>query len=143
MSAPLIAALVCTVALLASSAYFLLGSLPLLVLQHDTPLDARFVRGFFNLNYLAAMATGGAAAISFALAGRLLFAGAAAAVAALAAGLRWRLIPQMDGLRQQMEITGDAAVAEFRRMHVAAIAVNLVQLVAIVWTLMAFSAQLS
>ena len=31
--------------------------LPLLVLSHDTPLDARFVRGYFNVYYRAALFT--------------------------------------------------------------------------------------
>lgn len=39
-------ALLFTVALLVTTAYFLLGGLPLLVLDHDTSLDARFIRGF-------------------------------------------------------------------------------------------------
>ena len=49
MSAALIAALVFTVALLVTTAYFMMGSLPLLILKHDTPVDARFIRGFFNV----------------------------------------------------------------------------------------------
>ena len=42
MSAALIAALIFTVALLVTTAYFLMGSVPLLILKHDTVLDARF-----------------------------------------------------------------------------------------------------
>ena len=74
MSAALIAALFFTVALLVTTAYFLLGSIPLLILKHDTPLDSSFVRSFFNTYYLAAMFTAGAAAASYAFAGRLAFA---------------------------------------------------------------------
>ena len=48
MPVSLIIALIATVALFATTAYFLFGSVPLLVLRHDTPMDARFVRGFFN-----------------------------------------------------------------------------------------------
>jgi hypothetical protein len=55
MSAALIVALCCTVALLVVTAYFLMGSVPLLILKHDTPLDARFVRGFYN-TYLSSPA---------------------------------------------------------------------------------------
>lgn len=143
MSAQLIAALVFTVALLVTTAYFLLGSVPLLVLKHDTPLDSGFVRGFFNTYYLAAMCTAGAAALSYALAGRVIFAGGAAALAVLAMLLRWKLIPLMDSLRAQMELVGAEAIPEFRRMHMSAIIINLVQLVVIVWSLMAFSSQLS
>lgn len=53
MSAALIAALFFTVALLVTTLYLILGAIPLLVLKHDTLLDARFVRGFFNLYYAA------------------------------------------------------------------------------------------
>lgn len=141
MSAPLIAALVFTVALLVTTAYFLLGSVPLLVLSHDTPLDSRFVRGFFNTYYVAAMCTAGAAALSYALAGRVWFGVGAAGLALLAVLLRWKIIPLMDSLRAQMEVVGAEAVPEFRRMHVSAIIINLVQLVLIVWSLMAFSSQ--
>ena len=42
-------ALVATVGVLICMGYFMLGSLPLLVLNHDTPLDARFIRGLFHL----------------------------------------------------------------------------------------------
>ena len=143
MSASLIAALVFTVALLVTTAYFLFGSLPLLVLKHDTPLDSRFVRGFFNTYYLATIGTAGAAALSYALAGRIIFALGAAALALLAMLWRLKLIPLMDSLRVQMETMGAQAVLEFQRMHVSAIVISLVQLVVIVWSLMAFSAQLN
>ena len=40
-------ALLFTVVLLAVTAYFLLGSVPLLVLKHDNPMDSRFIRSFY------------------------------------------------------------------------------------------------
>ncbi len=43
-----------------------MGSLPLLVLKHDAPLDSRFIRGLFNVYYLAVMLTAGAAALGYA-----------------------------------------------------------------------------
>lgn len=46
-----------TVALLVTTAYFLLGSVPLLVLKHDTPLDSRFLRGCFNTYYRSLIAS--------------------------------------------------------------------------------------
>ena len=70
MSAAMFAALGFTVALLVTTAYFIMGSIPLLILKHDTPLDARFVRGFFNIYYVAAFTTATATAISYAIAGR-------------------------------------------------------------------------
>ncbi len=85
MSAALIAALIFTVALLVTTAYFLMGSLPLLILKHDTPMDSRFVRGFYNTYYLAAMSTAGATALSYAIAGRFALAAGPAALALLSA----------------------------------------------------------
>ena len=139
MSAALIAALFFTVALLVTTAYFLMGSVPLLVLKHDTPLDARFVRAFFNTYYLAAMFTASATALSYALAGRVFFATGAAALALLATLLRRSVIPRMDLLRAQIQADAAAAIAAFRRIHVAAILINLAQLVVIVWSLVAVS----
>ncbi len=139
MSAALIAALFFTVALLVTHAYFLLGSLPLLVLKHDTPMDARFVRGFFDTYYLAATLTAGGTAMSCALAGRLALALGAGALALLAAMLRRTVIPKMDSLRTLFQASGSDAIAAFRRIHVAAIGLNLVQLVLIVWCLIAAS----
>jgi len=40
-------ALFFTVALLAITAYFLLGSVPLLILKHDNPVDSSFIRSFY------------------------------------------------------------------------------------------------
>ncbi len=57
MTSALLAALICAGAMLATTTYFILGSIPLLVLKHDTPLDARFVRAFFNTYYMAALAS--------------------------------------------------------------------------------------
>ena len=133
MSAALTAALFFTVALLVTTAYFIMGSLPLLILKHDTPVDAGFVRSFFNTYYLAAMFTASATCVSYALAA------GAAALALLAAILRRKVIPKMDALRAQIHVSGTHAVPGFRRIHVTAIVVNLAQLVLIVWSLMAFS----
>ena len=139
MSAALLAALFFTVALLVVTAYFILGSVPLLVLKHDTPLDGRFVRGFFNTYYLAARYTAGATALSYALAGNLLFAGGAAGLALLATLLRRQVIPRMDSRREEIQAGGVDAIPGFRRVHVTAILLNLAQLALIVWSLTTFS----
>lgn len=141
MSAALFAAMFFTVALLVTTAYFIMGSLPLLVLKHDTPLDARFVRGFFNLYYRAALVTAAATAISFAAAGRPGIAAGAAALAVLSIVLRRQVIPKMDALGALIQSSPDCmnAIPGFRKTHVTAIAINLAQLVVIVWTLIAFS----
>jgi hypothetical protein len=141
MSAALIVALFFTVALLVTTAYFLMGSVPLLILKHDTPMDARFVRGFFNTYYLAAMFTASATAVSYAFAGRLAFAAGAAALALLATVLRRKVIPKMDSLRAQIQVGDTSFITAFRRIHVTAILLNLAQLVLIVWSLIAASMQ--
>jgi hypothetical protein len=142
MTAALLLALFFTVALLAITAYFIMGSLPLLILKHDTPMDSRFVRGFFNTYYRAATIAAGGAAISYALAGRASFAVGAAALGLLAFVLRRLVIPKMDALRARMQSDETAAIPGFRRMHVTAILANLLQLVVTVGSLVAISIQM-
>ena len=142
MSAALIAALLFSGALLMSTTYFILGSIPLLVLKHDTPLDARFVRGFFNIYYVAACSSAAAAALSFALAGRYHFAVGAATLALLAYILRKKLISRMDVLGARIETEQQTdAIRGFRRTHATAILINLLQLVVMVSSLISVSMQ--
>lgn len=139
MPANLFIAVFFTVTLMLTTVYFLLGSLPLLTLKHDTPLDARFVRGFYNTYYLAVMLTASATALSFGFAGWWAVALGAAALALLAAIQRRKVIPAMALLGSRIQAGEAHAVAAFRRMHLAAIGLNLAQLVAIVWCLVAIS----
>jgi len=139
MSAALFAALFFTVVLLVTTAYFIMGSIPLLVLKHDTPLDARFVRGFFHVYYACAFGTATATAISFALAGHPGIACGAAALAAIAVVLRSRIIPKMDALGTQIQSNYMDAIPGFRRTHAIAILINLAQMVVIVWGLIHYS----
>ena len=121
-------ALFFTVALLAITAYFLLGSVPLLILKHDNPVDSRFIRSFyityFRMAFVAAVGT----AASYALASRTGFAVGAAAIATLTLVLRARLIPRMDRLGIQIQGQDAIAIPEFRRIHKSAILINTVQL---------------
>ena len=137
MPAAMIAALFFTVALLVTTTYFILGSIPLLVLKHDTPLDARFVRAFFNLYYRAALITASATAISYALAARPALAAGAAGLALLALVLRSKVIPKMDALGTEIQSRPMDAIPGFRKTHVTAIVINIVQLGVIVWSLAA------
>ena len=139
MSAALIAALVFTVALLVTTAYFIMGSVPLLVLKHDTPLDARFVRGFFNIYYRAAFVSATATAACFWLADYRGLGAGAAGLALLAVALRRLFIPRMAALGAQIQADDRQAIAGFRKAHVAATLINLAQLVAIVWSLIGLS----
>ncbi len=65
-----IAPFVTLVLLLVSMGFFMLGSLPLMILKHDTPLDARFIRGLFDVYYKAVMAAAAAGTLAHALAAR-------------------------------------------------------------------------
>jgi hypothetical protein len=139
MSSALYPAFFFTVALLVTTAYFLLGGLPLLVLKHDVPLDARFIRGFFNVYYRAAFWTALGACASYALWGRFAFAAGAAGLAVVAMLLRSRLLSVMHQLGVAIEANEDAAIERFRRVHVAALLVNVAQLVVLVWGLLQLS----
>ncbi len=134
-----LAALFFTVILMVTTAYFLMGGLPLLILQHDTPLDARFVRSFFDVYYKAAFVAATGAAVSYALSSRPVFALGNAGVAVLVLLLRAKLIAamaQLGGLIQQGEVQ---AIRRFRRVHGTALAMNLVQLIGLVWGLIHIS----
>jgi 4-amino-4-deoxy-L-arabinose transferase-like glycosyltransferase len=126
-------ALFFTVASLVTNAYFLMGGLPLLVLKHDTGLDARFVRGFFNVYYKAAIVTAVGACVSYALWGRFTFALGAAALILVALLLRRSLLPAMQDLSKRLQGPDDHAIRSFRRMHLAALSLNFAQLVVVVW----------
>lgn len=122
-----------TVALLVTTAYFLMGGLPLLVLDHDTALGARFVRGFFNVYCRAAMVTASGAALSYALWGRFAFAIGALALVALALLLRRQLLAVMARLGERIQAADAAAIHAFRKVHGMALAANAAQLVLVVW----------
>lgn len=133
MSPPGYAALFFTVVLLVTTAYFIMGGLPLLILNHDTPVDQRFIQRFFEIYYQAALFAAGGATLSYALWGRLAFAGGTALVAAAALWSRRRVIPAMAHLAAQIQAQDTQAVATFRKVHATALVINLLQLVALVW----------
>jgi len=137
MPPALIVALVFTVILMVITAYFLMGSVPLMILKHDTPLDARFVRGFFNTYYVAATYAAGATSLSYAVAGKFVFAAGAAGLAVVTIFLRRTVMQRMDSLRVELQANAASAIAAFRRTHLAAILANLAQLAVIVWSLVA------
>lgn len=143
MPSALYPALFFTVAMLVNTGYFLLGGLPLLILRHDEPLDARFVRGFFNVYYHAAFWVALGAAASYAAWGRWAFAVGATALAATALALRLRLLPMMLRLGEQIMAGQAGAVRQFRRIHATALLLNLVQLVVAVCGLIVLSRDLS
>lgn len=122
-----------TVVLLVTTTYFLLGGLPLFVLKHDVPLDARFIRSFFNLYYRAAFWASLGAAVSDALWGRAVLACGAASLAGMVFFLRSQLLPAMQALGTEIEAQAEGAIRRFRKVHGTALLVNLGQLVLVVW----------
>lgn len=132
---PTFAALFFTVALMVTTAYFLMGGLPLLILKHDTPLDARFVRSFFDVYYKAAFVSATGACISFAWSSRPGFALGHAGVAVMVVLLRAKLMAAMAFLGERIEKGEMQAIKRFRKVHSVALTMNLAQLVALVWGL--------
>jgi hypothetical protein len=127
-----------TVAMLCVSVYFLLGSVPLLILKHDTPVDGNFIRSFFNLYYRMAAVVGTAAAMSYVFSDRLWFAVGAAVIAIVSIVLRRTVIAKMDSLQNQIQTADIEAIPEFRKTHFMAILISFVQLVIVVWSLFQF-----
>ena len=132
-SNPMSIALFLTIPLLLCMGYFFMGSLPLLVLNHDTPLDARFIRGFFNTYYIALAIAAAIPMVGFALAGHLAFSVGLVTVAGLALYLRKAVLSRMDALRVRIEAGDAAAAIDFRRIHIAGIVINVIQLAVVVW----------
>lgn len=130
-----ILALFFTVVLLVTTAYFLMGGLPLLVLQHDTPVDSKFIRRFFDVYYKTALTAACGACISYALWGKLPFSLGTGAVALVVFAIRRRVLPAMERLGARLHDSDAAALSGFRRVHLAALAANLAQLVFLVWGL--------
>lgn len=132
-----------TVALLVTTAYFLMGGLPLLVLKHDVPLDARFIRSFFDVYYRAAFWTSLGACISYAVWGRYPFAIGAALFAVVTTVLKGQLVQAMARLGEKIEASEAAAIQNFRRVHAVALSVNFLQLVVVVWGVLRMSQELT
>jgi hypothetical protein len=122
-----------TVVLLVTTAYFIMGGIPLLILAHDTPLDGRFVRRFFEIYYSAALVGALGAMASYAMWGRPIFAAGAAAIATAVLALRRIILSNMARLSASIQADDPGAIVSFRKVHAAALLINLLQLVLIVW----------
>src|SRR5262245_20248640 len=91
-----------SVALLFALLVFTLASVPLLVLGHDTPLDARVIRRLFSLGYLAIAILAAACAVTYAIGMQAPFAAAVACVAVIALAMRRWVLQRMDALANGM-----------------------------------------
>jgi hypothetical protein len=124
-----------TVALLFSIVYFTLAALPLLILKHDTPRDSSFVRGVLNTNYVAVIIAALVCTLSYALAVQPAISFGMAGIAAFAFAVRNGVISRMDRLRSTMTVGDSAAIAQFRRLHITGIVLNVVPLGPIAWVM--------
>jgi len=125
-----------TVAMLAVTAYFLFGSIPLLILKHDNNMDSKFIRSFYITYFKFAIVVSTAAAISYAAAFRPIQAMGAFAIAILTLVLRFKLIPQLDQCGSEIrEDRNFMAIPEFRKIHRNAITLNFAQLITVLGSL--------
>jgi hypothetical protein len=119
------------VILLVWMGFFMLGSLPLMVLKHDTPLDARFIRGLFDVYYKAVMAVAALGVIAHALVHRPVITLVMAGIGFVAMASRRVIVGHMDRLRASMSASDAAGIRSFRRWHVLGMVLNVAQLLAI------------
>ena len=121
------------VVLLFPMVVFMLASPPLLILKHDTPVDGRFIRGLFNVYYIIVITIATAGTAGWALMGRGVVAFAMGGLVVFVFGLRRWMISNMDKLRCAMTRGDFMAVPRFRRLHIAGMILNVVQLGTVAW----------
>ena len=119
------------VILLVWMGFFMLGSLPLMILKHDTPLDARFIRGLFDVYYKAVMFVAAAGTLAHAVAHRPATTAGMAAIGLVAFCSRRAILTRMDRLRATMNASDAAGIRRFRTLHVLGMSLNLAQLLLI------------
>jgi len=128
-------ALLFTVLTLATTAYFFMGGLPLLILKHDVPLDARFVCSFFRLYYRLAFVTTTGLTISHALAGERWLTAGATGLLLTTLGVRSLLIPAMRLYGEGIERNDPAALRRFRQVHTTVLGIILAEVALIIASL--------
>ncbi len=123
------------VVLLFSMVVFMLATPPLLVLKHDTPVDGRFIRGLFNFYYIGVMTIAAVGAAGCVLIGQRALALAMGGLVVVVFGIRRWVISNMDRLRDAMTRGESMALPRFRRLHMAGMLLNVVQLGAVAWVM--------
>lgn len=119
---------VSAIALLVWMTYFMLGCLPLLILKHDTPVDARFIRNFFNVYYRVLMGIAAVGVVAFAVSDRRFMVLVMACIVAIGFVARRALLLRMDRLRSTMTVADALAIRQFRSLHATGITLNVFQL---------------
>lgn len=128
-------ALVLTVLLLMSLVFSVLGSTPLLVLNHKLPMDSRIVRQVFHYSYRLVAVVAVAASIGHALEGRAVLSVCTGCIALMAVALHHWMLARMDALRATMHNGDITTVRRFRELHVTGVALNFAQLATAIWAI--------
>jgi hypothetical protein len=129
------AALLFSVLSLATTAYFFMGGLPLLILRHDVPMDARFVASFFRLYYRLALFTSSGLTASHVLAGQRLLAVGAAGLVLATLVVRGMLVPAMRLYGEGIQRQDEGALRRFRHLHSTVLTIILVEVALIIASL--------
>ena len=114
---------------------FMFASPPLLILKHDTPVDGRFIRNLFNIDYIVVMTFAAVGAAGCALMGKDSLALAMGGLVVFVVGVRSLVIANMDRLRDAIAHGDSMAVSRFRRLHIAGMILNVVQFGTVAWGL--------
>ena len=132
----LFVALALTAMMFFAMGFFLLGTPPLLVrLKYDVPNDARFVRGLFDVYFIAVTLTAALAASSYAAAGQFAFTAGMLSLAGFAFLVRGYFLRRFDTLRARMRPDSAAEISRFRRLFMGGMAMNGVQFGAVAFGL--------
>lgn len=126
--APKVVSLMSIVVQLGWMIYFILGSALMAILKYDEPNDARIVRNFFNVHYVALVGIAVIGALSGTLSGRVLIAGTAVLVCLYAVFAKLTIVGAMDRLLLITTLMNSAEIATFRRCYAAGLAAGILML---------------
>ena len=125
-------ALAATIILLFPMGFFLLSSPAFLLVKLDIPEVTQLLRGLFNAYFLMMSIAGVIGTVTYAVAGRPVFAIGIGLIAAFAVWARGWFLRQMDAQLRARDAGDSDAVRRLRRLHWGGMLSNAVQLAAIV-----------
>lgn len=109
-------------------AYFLLSSPAFLLVTLDQPVVGQLLRGQIHAYFVMMAIAGSVATAIFALTAHPGLAASAGLLAVFAVLARRWFLTRIDGRRADREAGDSAAIREFRRLHVAGMLLNAVQI---------------
>jgi len=125
-------AMAATIILLFPMGFFLLSSPAFLLVKLDIPEVTQLLRGLFNAYFLMMSIAGVIGTVTYAVAGRPVFAIGIGLIAAFAVWARGWFLRQMDAELRARDAGDSDAVRRLRRLHWGGMLSNAVQLAAIV-----------